>query len=544
MMPPNPRSYTPLNLHSPPSQVEKVLQLHLACEQRIGIIIVGPAGSGKTTLWACLAAAYAKLGRAPQVRCEGGACGGLAMLRWKVVPIRGPSCCTAAPTPPANPADQPAISPSPPFQVHTLNPKALPRAQLLGSMNLDTREWSDGVLTAAARKVRARSQLRRLPNQRSSDRGWAANQVLWCRKCCTLLRQVVREPLEQRCWLVCDGDVDPEWIESLNSVLDDNRLLTLPNGERIQFASNVNFIFECHSLDYASPATVSRWAGRAAAAVASLRRRGCQVGGGWEAAGGCCHSSLLPLPAPSLQVRHAVPVGRGGGAGPGAAEVAGHVPGGQHRSVPGSQQFAALLQWLLPSGGAQRQYGPSFSSSSEAGEMKGWVQQYLPRALDLALARPRALPTTRQGLLAGVLAHLAPGCSSARHFATCLARGLLANTATEARAELLGELCRLTGETELLHVPPSADPLASGSCEHLQELDPEACRLVSLLALLRCCLFTLGELLLAQVQLKLSSRLLCIAAGADRRRAAGPGDAGALAAGAGAAAAGEPRRRS
>jgi dynein heavy chain 2 len=47
--------------------VEKVLQLHLACEQRIGIIIVGPAGSGKSTLWSALAAAYAKLGRAPQV---------------------------------------------------------------------------------------------------------------------------------------------------------------------------------------------------------------------------------------------------------------------------------------------------------------------------------------------------------------------------------------------------------------------------------------------------------------------------------------------
>jgi dynein heavy chain 2 len=68
----------------------------------------------------------------------------------------------------------------------------------------------------------------------------------------------VQEPLEQRSWIVCDGDVDPEWIESLNSVLDDNRLLTMPNGERIQFGSNVNLIFECDSLAYASPATVSR----------------------------------------------------------------------------------------------------------------------------------------------------------------------------------------------------------------------------------------------------------------------------------------------
>ncbi|CAN0492010.1 unnamed protein product, partial [Ectocarpus sp. 8 AP-2014] len=57
---------------------------------------------------------------------------------------------------------------------------------------------------------------------------------------------------------ICDGDVDPEWIESLNSVLDDNHLLTLPNGERINFGNNVNFVFETHDLKFASPATVSR----------------------------------------------------------------------------------------------------------------------------------------------------------------------------------------------------------------------------------------------------------------------------------------------
>lgn len=59
-------------------------------------------------------------------------------------------------------------------------------------------------------------------------------------------------------WMVCDGDIDPEWIEALNSVLDDNRLLTLPSGWRIQFQPNVNFIFETHDLSHASPATVSR----------------------------------------------------------------------------------------------------------------------------------------------------------------------------------------------------------------------------------------------------------------------------------------------
>ncbi|VEL16048.1 unnamed protein product, partial [Protopolystoma xenopodis] len=59
-------------------------------------------------------------------------------------------------------------------------------------------------------------------------------------------------------WIICDGDIDPEWVESLNSVLDDNRLLSLPSGERIQFGSGARFLFETHELTRASPATVSR----------------------------------------------------------------------------------------------------------------------------------------------------------------------------------------------------------------------------------------------------------------------------------------------
>ena len=46
-------------------QVDKVLQLHLACSQRIGVIIVGPSGSGKSTTWRLLQAALSSLGRPP-----------------------------------------------------------------------------------------------------------------------------------------------------------------------------------------------------------------------------------------------------------------------------------------------------------------------------------------------------------------------------------------------------------------------------------------------------------------------------------------------
>lgn len=59
-------------------------------------------------------------------------------------------------------------------------------------------------------------------------------------------------------WIVFDGDVDPDWVENLNALLDDNRLLTLPNGERIPLKDNTRILFEIDSLNHATPATVSR----------------------------------------------------------------------------------------------------------------------------------------------------------------------------------------------------------------------------------------------------------------------------------------------
>jgi len=152
-------------------QVQKILQFYEATRQRMGVILVGPSGCGKTTIWRVLKLAFEKMNKS--------------------------------------------------IVTHVMNPKSMPRHQLLGLMNHDTREFQDGVLTASARLV-------------------------------------VKEPLDTTCWIVNDGDIDPEWVESLNSVLDDNHLLTLPNGERINFGSNINFIFETHEMKYASPATVSR----------------------------------------------------------------------------------------------------------------------------------------------------------------------------------------------------------------------------------------------------------------------------------------------
>ena len=59
-------------------------------------------------------------------------------------------------------------------------------------------------------------------------------------------------------YIVFDGDVDAVWVENMNSVMDDNRLLTLPNGERIRLQNHSKMLFEVFDLQYASPATISR----------------------------------------------------------------------------------------------------------------------------------------------------------------------------------------------------------------------------------------------------------------------------------------------
>jgi len=53
----------------------------------------------------------------------------------------------------------------------------------------------------------------------------------------------VRGEISKRQWIIFDGDVDPEWVENLNSVLDDNKLLTLPNGERLSLPPNVCTVY-------------------------------------------------------------------------------------------------------------------------------------------------------------------------------------------------------------------------------------------------------------------------------------------------------------
>ena len=48
----------------------------------------------------------------------------------------------------------------------------------------------------------------------------------------------------ERKYILFDGDVDTLWVESMNSVMDDNKLLTLANGERIRLQKHCALLVE------------------------------------------------------------------------------------------------------------------------------------------------------------------------------------------------------------------------------------------------------------------------------------------------------------
>lgn len=163
------------NLVVTPEWTEKLLQLSRFNDIHHGVMLVGEAASGKSTVYQVLLKALQK--------------------------VDGVESTT-----------------------YLIDAKAIAKQSLYGKLDVTTREWTDGLLTATLRKI--------AENLRGEDK--------------------------KRHWIIFDGDVDPDWVENLNSTLDDNKLLTLPNGERIALPPNVRIIFEVANLDFATPATVTR----------------------------------------------------------------------------------------------------------------------------------------------------------------------------------------------------------------------------------------------------------------------------------------------
>ncbi|GAB9467560.1 hypothetical protein Gpo141_00004900 [Globisporangium polare] len=177
-----------LKLQSEEGFLKKVTEYEDVLKVRHSVMLIGPAGCGKSTIWTTLAACHNA---------------GLA------------STTTATPGE--------AIKPVTVYE--SVNPKAITADELYGYMTLDN-DWKDGVLSSVMRDM--------------------AKDI------------APYSETQTAKWVVLDGDIDAVWIESMNTVMDDNKVLTLVSNERIPLTHSMRLVFEIASLVNATPATVSR----------------------------------------------------------------------------------------------------------------------------------------------------------------------------------------------------------------------------------------------------------------------------------------------
>nr|XP_019611948.1 PREDICTED: dynein heavy chain 6, axonemal [Rhinolophus sinicus] len=168
------------NLQPEICMVKKVIQFYETMLVRHGVMLVGPTGGGKTTVYRVLAET---LGNLQKLGLD-------------------------------NPFYQPV-------KTYVLNPKSITMGELYGEVNSITLEWKDGLMALS-------------------------------------VRAAVNDSSEDHKWIISDGPVDALWIENMNTVLDDNKMLCLANSERIKLTPQIHMLFEVQDLRVASPATVSR----------------------------------------------------------------------------------------------------------------------------------------------------------------------------------------------------------------------------------------------------------------------------------------------
>lgn len=153
-------------LQTEDTMIRKVIQLYETMLVRHGVMLVGPTGGGKTTVYQILADTLGTLHKAGE--------------EYHFFQ---------------------------PVKTYVLNPKSITMGELYGEVNNLTLEWKDGLMALS-------------------------------------VRAAVVDTSEDHKWIISDGPVDALWIENLNTVLDDNKMLCLANSERIKLTPSIHMMFE------------------------------------------------------------------------------------------------------------------------------------------------------------------------------------------------------------------------------------------------------------------------------------------------------------
>eukprot|EP00116_Pleurobrachia_bachei_P000174 sb/3460436/ len=240
---------------------KKVIQLFETMEVRHGVMLVGPTGGGKTSAYQILQDSLTKLhaeGTTKELESEFP-----AVVRFYHLFLLFTFFSVCPPTIQYFTGYGKKVADYRPVRTKILNPKAVTMGELYGEFNLLTMEWKDGLLATAVREavqVLYPSKPNPLSSPGPSVECWF---VCWFAGLFVITgglpaTEIGKDTTEDHKWIVNDGPVDALWIENMNTVLDDNKMLCLANSERIKLNNTIHMLFEVQDLAVASPATVSR----------------------------------------------------------------------------------------------------------------------------------------------------------------------------------------------------------------------------------------------------------------------------------------------